>query len=54
MAGLGKCKVDEAVEELIHLLTAERHLTADRHTLTNLEVSDRLLCLSWLLLIFQT
>src|SRR6266404_4378416 len=33
---------DQSVEELVHARTAKRHLRADRHSLTHLELRDRL------------
>src|SRR6266850_2326791 len=43
IAHAGQRDVDEAVEELVHPGSPERHLRADRHTLAQLEVRDRLL-----------
>ena len=40
----GKSKVEESVHEFVHLFTAESYFCADLHALTELEVSNGLLC----------
>ena len=40
-----QCVVYKTIQELIHFLTTECYLTSDWHSLTNLEVCDRILCL---------
>src|SRR5699024_10167377 len=39
-----KRKVDQTVNELIHLLASECNLASDRHTFSDLEVSHGVLC----------
>ena len=40
----GKCEVEQSVHEFVHLVAAESYLCADLHALTELEVSNGLLC----------
>src|ERR1700758_5133224 len=39
-----ECHGDQAIEELVHPLAAQRHLASDRHALAQLEGCDRPLC----------
>ena len=40
----GECEVEQSVHELVHLVATQSNLCADLHALTELEVSDGLLC----------